>query len=431
MKIRKLLKKDKGAITIYVMLSVVFFAIFVIGIYILANRKLQMQYEAIKMASNAYNDVQEADPRIDDEYIPIYNEEQLNLVGTDSEYYVYQKGENIKYTNGGMYTLEDNIKINKVFKTKQETENDEDYNSSNDLKQKIENITRVNSHIREFTNGFFYYDNGWNFSNIKSVIPTVMTAENYGDYVDYGIDLNGDGDTTNDWRIFLDDEDSVYLIAADYVTDRWVPNSSNYQITKHSDYKFSFANVYKDYAGASDIVNNEKLKPTLSKYHKWINNNQNSTNLKTKVVAYMLDTTIWSSKLGNKYAEYAIGAPTIEMFYNSYTKKGYSPKMYYESNSNGYYSRTENGSNTWPGNLNTTDNLYIITSQEKARAMWIASTHAIGSEYIFDMDFSGWTNYRSHTQNTNGFRPIVCLKSKTKIIYDFDNNIWKLEINEE
>ena len=29
-----------------------------------------------------------------------------------------------------------------------------------------------------------------------------LDKNNFGDYVDYGLDLNGNGDTTDDWRIF-------------------------------------------------------------------------------------------------------------------------------------------------------------------------------------------------------------------------------------
>ncbi len=52
-----------------------------------------------------------------------------------------------------------------------------------------------------------------------------LNKDNYGDYVDYGLDLSGDKDFTNDWRIFYVGENTkdgkketrIFLIAADYV----------------------------------------------------------------------------------------------------------------------------------------------------------------------------------------------------------------------
>ena len=55
--------------------------------------------------------------------------------------------------------------------------------------------------------------------NEKQLISNVAKdVDNYGMYVDYPIDLSGDGDTTNDWKIFYEDDlGRVFLIAADYV----------------------------------------------------------------------------------------------------------------------------------------------------------------------------------------------------------------------
>ena len=66
----------------------------------------------------------------------------------------------------------------------------------------------------------------WNgtFTQVtQAPLKETVASTNYGDYVDYPIDLNGDGNTTNDWRIFYNDGEHVFIIAADYV-----PNTSNY-----------------------------------------------------------------------------------------------------------------------------------------------------------------------------------------------------------
>ena len=57
----------------------------------------------------------------------------------------------------------------------------------------------------------------------ENFADTVTEASHYGDYVEYNVDLNGDGDITNDWRIFYNNGENIFIIAADYVK-----NTSSY-----------------------------------------------------------------------------------------------------------------------------------------------------------------------------------------------------------
>lgn len=54
-----------------------------------------------------------------------------------------------------------------------------------------------------------------------------INATNYGDYINYKVDLNDDGDTTNDWRIFYDDGENVFIIAADYLPNTKLPSETD------------------------------------------------------------------------------------------------------------------------------------------------------------------------------------------------------------
>ena len=72
-----------------------------------------------------------------------------------------------------------------------------------------------------------------NILKTKDMIPVKIEATNFGDYIDYPIDLNGNGKTTDDWMIFYvadgnaegeqaggayeDNIGDVYIIAADYL----------------------------------------------------------------------------------------------------------------------------------------------------------------------------------------------------------------------
>lgn len=63
---------------------------------------------------------------------------------------------------------------------------------------------------------------------IKLVQETA--SSNYGDYINYNVDLNDDGDITNDWRIFYDDGKNVFIIAANYLPNTKLPQTIHIQL---------------------------------------------------------------------------------------------------------------------------------------------------------------------------------------------------------
>ena len=67
-----------------------------------------------------------------------------------------------------------------------------------------------------------------------------ITSKNYGDYINYAIDLNEDGNFSNDWRIFYKSENNIYIIA------------SNYLKIDNKNYKMSLLDA-SNYSGASSI----------------------------------------------------------------------------------------------------------------------------------------------------------------------------------
>ena len=108
----------------------------------------------------------------------------------------------------------------------------------------------------------------------SELVPT----NDYGKFVDYGLDLGGDGKTTNDWKIFYtDDKGRIFLIAADYVPNncsalkiamgnsKMIPYTKcceywDYTIDgKYYEYEKAVPNVtYHCYDGKSNINKNEK-----------------------------------------------------------------------------------------------------------------------------------------------------------------------------
>ena len=178
----------------------------------------------------------------------------------------------------------------------------------------------------------------------------------------------------NKWLIFYADESNIYLIANDYIHKDYCPNSGTQSMnTNGTGYEFAMNNATVDYKGAENITDS-RIKALNNDYFSKYESS-NSTYANMKATAYMLDTNVWSVYAGEK-AEYAIGGPTIELFFKSYNKKygtsyvasAISNKGYKIGNGNTLdYSLTLSADKTLP---------YVVTSHSKASTMWIASPTA-------------------------------------------------------
>ena len=200
----------------------------------------------------------------------------------------------------------------------------------------------------------------WNGTFGKIILAEAITSVNYGDYIDYPIDLNGDGNTTNDWKIFYNDGTHVFIIAADYVKNNsgYLDNAGT-GMTSGDTY-----NLYWDSApDTAQTVNPD----TLSLFKQsWTDY---STNENGRCVSTLLNTSNWDGFVDSNYADYAIGGPTLEMWVASYNAKGYTP-LYTNTNTNGYYigntegTTQENYSLVSDVNTGYNDRLYFLY-QEK------------------------------------------------------------------
>ena len=279
---------------------------------------------------------------------------------------------------------------------------------------------------------------GGSSSQIVGIHP-----ETYGKYVDIGVDINGDSNTTNDFRVFLNDGSNVYLIAADYIPNSMCPKSNQttadngtHSLNTNGSYKAYFTNILGDYNGATDISGNSLLN---SNYNKWANR----TNLgayasksNAKAVAYMLDTTAWGVKFKNSsnssYINYVTGGPTLEQFAASYNAKHAEDtnfetavKMNYDENNNTGYkvSRGSNALNTYDSGFSTADDsLYFYNkSGRPADYMWLASPSASSEDSVMRASYSGIVGYYGYgndnsSYNKIAFRPLVSLKSGVSLV---------------
>lgn len=219
------------------------------------------------------------------------------------------------------------------------------------------------------------------------------------------------------WKLFYADYDentregNVYLIASDYVAN--VPSTkNNLMINKNSDYCLSMDNVISDYSGYQNI--NSDL------WKKWLNSaytlNCTSNDDSMKATAYMLDTNTWNKLYAGNNAEYAIGGPTIEMFFKSYNTKNntnYICDMQSSvlGSSGNFKAYTVNKSQMV--SIDIDNDLYVLMDSPddngKAYGMWIASPS--GSNAVFRITNNGQVLSGSYYNKFCGFRPIVCLSS--------------------
>ena len=129
----------------------------------------------------------------------------------------------------------------------------------------------------------------------------LVTNDNIGDYIDLGNDVIDNsltetaGVTTDDWRILYKDEETVYVILADYLPAEQVPESTGFtQISDDSKY-------------------NVHVPPMAS-------NNEYLSGLK--------NTTAWSNFTNGIVGATATGSPTAELLMNSYNTKNGTSLVY-------------------------------------------------------------------------------------------------------
>ena len=169
-------------------------------------------------------------------------------------------------------------------------------------------------------------------------------------------------------------EPHIYLISSDYIPYDVIPNSTagNKPDKGYSGYPRAayFRNILNDYEGSANITE-ARIKGLNNSY---FSTGKSSSNNNMKSVAYMLDTKAWSGFAIEGKADYAIGGPTVELLFKSYNQKYSGTNYVAEATSNyGYQVGSGSASEYYVYLSNTTDPLYVITSQSNALAYWLAS----------------------------------------------------------
>ena len=317
------------------------------------------------------------------------------------------------------------------------------FGKAKDAKQKSDEATldqnikldeyesEINAYLPGQNNGGGGQESGINANTIASATDTEKANNYYGKSVNY-TSANG----VTGWKIFYADTNNIYLIADDYVDLAKLPKGTNEAgqsvgsapvKTETSPKAASLDNILNAYPTGAARITTDTIKKLNKSFFidKQYTGVENSTvNPNMKAVAYMLDTTAWSTfKDKNEKADYAIGGPTIEMLMKSYSQKHnvqYKAEAVNDTGYEGYTISKDNGANWktyYPGMLSIRDSLYVLPESKGARGMWVASPSAYNTDLVVLVNYSGDVSsaYSNYTGNDYGFRPLVCLKSNVQL----------------
>ena len=177
-----------------------------------------------------------------------------------------------------------------------------------------------------------------------------------------------------DWKVFLNDEKNVYLIA-------------------------------------SDCIENSKINITSDVIRVSGNNYCVAGNSRDGLVNWLQTTSNWDNFKGI-YASLVTGGPTLAQFVESYNEK-------YETNYD-----SDLGQSNWYLN-DTSDSLYMATTNE-VDAYWLASKYTGNTEFVRYVNKSGGVHSNYYSYTNIGVRPLVKLLENVKMTWN--GTSWDLSI---
>ena len=273
----------------------------------------------------------------------------------------------------------------------------------------------------------------------ENFADTVTEASHYGDYVEYNVDLNGDGDITNDWRIFYNNGENIFIIAADYVESSKVNLGATEmnRVADESGYSSYIYNLNWDgtLTNAGHSAMNE-IVTSMFMYNDYLVQNPTSANTNAKATKAMLTQPAWDSfRDSNNYAQFVIGGPTLEMWVASYNAKGYTP-LYTNVNNTGYYIGNSEGTTDYyysvtdDSNNGYGDTLYFPHQKvvSNCYGYWLASPSASVANGVMNVYCVGSVDNFNYISSIVGVRPLVSLKSEVKAVQNADTGVWELSM---
>ena len=451
-------KNQKGSITLFVLVSCLFFiaSVACINMYIQSKQNaIDRDYRQIKASYE--KDIN----NMDSIYVELSRQNNLSVSLGIPEINKTDKKISINVYTNLEYLEIKTLKYGWYYSNEEQDINDL---QSSDIANwtYVENINGENEFVAStgFTQNSGYYYLCVMINNQKiwfdypiNISKTKFTAF-YGDFIDYNVDLgiksdpnlqtSSDSQPNSEWKIFYQDEDTTYIIAKDYV--KW-SNVTNQETLNNSP---ASGNPYALYwessipkTGINDIFysENEKTKKLANKYlsgWKSIMTNNNittNTNDNAKITALLMDTEIWKSLTKNNSSLYAIGCPTVEMWVNSWNDKYPDQQIYLSNDINGvgYKIGNENSTdinltidNNWEGR---NDKMYFPqdNSVSKCEGYCIASPSSVGDKKLIRVDYKRTIGNTGSFVQHGSLRPVVCIPSNIKIFWNSSDKIWHIK----
>lgn len=258
----------------------------------------------------------------------------------------------------------------------------------------------------------------------------------YGHYITNYNSSNNEGiaegtDQLGKWQIFLVDDNNIYLIASNYISRYYTKEKDgvgldynrNIEDTKNA-YNMWVASIRSKYnasATKNDIPNllSKFSSYQVEKYHRWMSyeENQIKNAANAKSAAAMIDVDLWDGYKDSKYADYAIGGATVEMFCDSYNQTHSGDKLTPNLHNCGYLIQKGNASDaSRVSGLKTNPNVDKMYFSSGLSEYYLLSSPSGGDGNYFNSYVgvvSGGTigGYDHAFQSQYALRPVVCLKS--------------------
>lgn len=274
-----------------------------------------------------------------------------------------------------------------------------------------------------------------NIQNKTTVLADVITHENYGDTIEY--EANG----VKDWKIFFNDGNNVFIITSKFIPDTSMPKNS--KMISDNTYKITWKPIYgaptPGFEGhapiVTDITENSKILERAKKFKfTWMQENIDKNLNKAAAAKDLLNNDVWNEFEKGLQGVEAIGAPTLEMFAESWEQKGYKKIKYSYNNEEGY-SIGDNGE--WlslaDGN-GYQDSLYfpyqLNSNQEDQKwaetfhcvAYWLTAVSSKDNHGLLCIDGYGGIFPDWYSAFYIGLRPVVCLPSNAVAV--MENGVW-------
>ena len=322
-------------------------------------------------------------------------------------------------------------------------------------------ITGLNEET-EYVVYMLAYDNAGNLRKSNEVTITttkIPTKAILGEYIDYPIDLNNNG-KTDDWVIFYKADGNAegeetggayaenvgdyYIIAADYLknTDSRLKLSQMGTIAKNGEYNIYWANtsalpatVQVTGTESRNVNGRTNTSTTINKLFMQNKFGALNSNYNSRAVSALINTANWDGYVDTSYADYAIGAPTLEMWVASWNVAyGDKLKLYTNKNSDGYFVGTGSNSTTsynqpitsvtdWENN--TLYFPHVNNAPSNCYGIWLVSPSAGSTDYLMGAYCGGGVTYYYYNYDTLCVRPVVHLKSGTTL--QKVDGVWRIQ----